>query len=114
MDWALAEEPVRLNAGEAANVVDGTARKSQNPVVADAVSWREWRLVFREAPLAEIADEFNRYNRNRIRVEGAQARSKLMTGVFDADRPESLIAYTSRDETLSVRKDGNDWVIGGR
>jgi transmembrane sensor len=82
--------------------------------VTDALSWRQRRLVFRDAPLADVAAEFNRYNRIQIRIEGSAARGKQLTGIFDADRPQSIILFASKDESLSVQPDGDNWVIRSR
>lgn len=111
---ARAATAVILDAGEAAKVTGGAVRKNVAAAAADTVSWREWRLVFRDTPLAVVAEEFNRYNRNQIIIEGAAARAKQMTGVFDADLPDSLIAYTAKDETLTVRSEGENWIISAR
>jgi transmembrane sensor len=105
---------IRLTAGEAADVQAGriTAHPLQN--LASAASWRERRLVFTDAPLREVAHEFNRYNRTRIRVEGAAGDRLRLTGIFDADRPQALILYALKSSTLDVEPVGNDWVIRER
>src|SRR3546814_10323873 len=36
--------------------------------VADALAWRDGMLKFDQAPLSEVATEFNRYNRRQIVV----------------------------------------------
>ena len=52
--------------------------------ITQTVAWRERRLVFTKEALADIAEEFNRYNRApQIRVEGDIARNTRYTGVFD-------------------------------
>jgi transmembrane sensor len=106
--------PTRVTAGEGADVHAGqvTAHPLQN--VASAASWRERRLVFTDAPLSEVAHEFNRYNRTRVRVEGAAGNRLRLTGIFDADRPQALILYALKSNTLDVVPDGNDWVIRER
>jgi len=79
------------------------------------VSWRQRRLVFKNATLGEVASEFNRYNRVQIKVEGNVANTPMFkAAVFDADRPQALILYASNDESLSVEADGENWVIRGR
>jgi transmembrane sensor len=105
---------IRVTAGEGADVHGGrvTAHALQN--VASAASWRERRLVFTDATLGEVAREFNRYNRTRIRVEGNAGDRLRLTGIFDADRPQALILYALRSNTVDVQPDGNDWVIRER
>lgn len=41
-------------------------------------------------------------------------RTKKLTGIFDADRPNALIMYAMKDEALVVEPDGADWVIRAR
>jgi len=47
--------------------------------------------MFHATPLSEIAQEFNRYNRLQIRVEGRDAQQLQFWGVFDADKPTKPI-----------------------
>lgn len=65
-------------------------------------------LVFSGDTLAEIAEDFNRYNRSpRILVEGDAARARQFSGVFDAHDPDSLIHSLARDRYLEVvQRDG--------
>ncbi len=109
----IAPQPVELTAGERALVDKGRIERAHTDTVT-AVAWRTRRLVFTDTPLAEVAAEFNRYNRTRIRVEGEAAASRQLTGIFDADRPKALILYAMKDETLVVSPDGDHWVIGAR
>jgi len=111
---AQAVDPIRVTAGESVDVQAGrlTAHPVQN--IAGVVSWRERRLVFTDAPLSEVAREFNRYNRTRIRVEGAAGDRLRLTGIFDADRPQALVLYALKSNSLDVEPDGNDWVIRER
>lgn len=111
---ARAVDPIRVTAGESVDVQGGrlTTHPPQN--IAGVVSWRERRLVFTDAPLSEVAREFNRYNRTRIRVEGAAGDRLRLTGIFDADRPQALILYALKSNNLDVEPDGNDWVIRER
>ncbi|HUI60641.1 MAG TPA: FecR domain-containing protein [Steroidobacteraceae bacterium] len=109
---AVAPDPVSVTAGEKAQVSLGRVSKSVEPAV-DVLAWRQRRLIFYDATLAEVADEFNRYNRSQIRVEGAAALQRL-TGIFDADHPQSLILYASREDSLVVLPAGGDWVISAR
>jgi transmembrane sensor len=70
--------------------------------VSDAVAWRERRLVFRQQTLEHIAGEFNRYSRKQIRLEGADIRNRVYSGVFDADDIDSLVQVLMRDADLVV------------
>jgi len=97
-----------LNAGQEAQIANGGKVLLPAQNVADAVAWRERRLVFRGTPLEAVAAEFNRYNPQQIQVEGATARRKLLSGTFDADDPASLVLFlkTLDDLTVEHRQDG--------
>jgi len=60
--------------------------------------------VFADDRLDDIAAEFNRWNRTQIQVNGEIPAAKLYSGAFDADDPNSLIAFLQQDSTLSVEK----------
>jgi transmembrane sensor len=70
--------------------------------VADAVAWRARRVIFRERRLDFIAEEFNRYSRKKIVLDGPGVESRVYTGVFDADDVESLAQVLARDPALVV------------
>lgn len=107
------QAPLRLAAGEEAKVSSGRVIKSAHPSVENSLSWRQRRLKFLNAPLWEIADELNRYNKVQVIVEGA-AREKKFSGVFDADHPEILALYAAKDDSLAVAPEENRWVIRSR
>ncbi|HEY4214152.1 MAG TPA: FecR domain-containing protein [Steroidobacteraceae bacterium] len=105
----------RVSAGEIARVTTGRVIASHVAAVTDAISWRDRRLIFHNATLGEVASELNRYNRTQIKVDLAVADKPMFkTAVFDADRPQALILYASREDSLSVEPDGDDWVIRAR
>jgi len=104
---------VRLAAGEEARVDSRHISKAAQTRVADALSWRQRRLVFREASLAEVAAEFNRYNRTKIRVEVPNGGMDV-TGAFDADRPIVLVQFAQKQPSLSVEQRADEWVIRRR
>lgn len=72
--------------------------------VSDAVAWQQRRLVFKQKTLEYIVGEFNRYNRQKIRLEGSTIVNRVYTGVFDADDPDSLVQVLARDTNLIVEK----------
>jgi transmembrane sensor len=114
---ASAAEPhlARVAAGEQARILaDGEIVTHSVPDLAQIVSWRERRLVFRAERLEDVATQFNRYNAVQIRVEDDALRSKQITGVFDADDPRSFVQFLQRDSTLTVEDDGGEISIRRR
>jgi transmembrane sensor len=104
----------KLAAGEDARVEKGQIAARNGQSVADTLAWRQRRLVFHDARLADVAAEFNRYNRTKIRIQGDAAKEILLSGIFDADRPPALMLYAARNPDLAVEPAGNDWVIRDR
>lgn len=104
---------LQLAEGEALTISTGGAIGEPARVDVDDIgAWRQRRLVFRDRPLAEIVEEFQRYNRTPvIRVEGEELRSRTFNGVFDADDPQTLVAYLATDTTISFERRGNELVI---
>jgi transmembrane sensor len=105
-----------LAAGEQATVSAGghIVTRSSPELVAQVGAWRERRLVFRGDSLDRVADEFNRYNALVIRIEGDGIRNKHLTGVFDADDPESLVLFLAQDSDMTVDRRGEAIVIRSR
>src|SRR5262249_32988482 len=104
----------RLAAGEQVRVSGRLIEPQKGASVSDVLAWRQRRLVFHHAPLADGAAEFNRYNRTKIRIEGEAAQGIRLSGIFDADRPQALMLYAARNDQLAVEPQGGDWVIRGQ
>jgi transmembrane sensor len=105
---------MQLTAGHEARIAAGKVVATPGRDVADAVAWNQRRLVFREAPLIEVAAEFNRYNRTSIRLEDERVRELRLTGVFSADHPQSVILYLRKDESLVVEQFDDEWHVRSR
>ena len=105
-----------LAAGQTATIIAN--RKVTLPAavdVADATAWRQHRLVFRKQTLADMALEFNRYNRDpQIRVEGEALQAREFNGVFDADDPESLVRFLESLDGIAVDRSGGVIVVRAR
>lgn len=101
------EQPANLAAGESAKIApDGRLEQHTRADVAQATSWRQRRLHFHGETLAEIAEEFNRYNARQIEIEDDVAAARHFNGVFDADDPASFVEFLQRTGKLEVSSDG--------
>jgi len=111
----IASEAI-LAAGETATIMAlGKVTQPAAVDVADATAWRQHRLVFRKQTLADMALEFNRYNREpQIRVEGEALKTREFNGVFDADDPESLVRFLESLDGIAVDRSGRTIVIRTR
>jgi len=112
---ALSKLPAstRVPAGEKVVIIaDGHLTPHASISAQEASAWQQRRLVFRKHTLAEIAAEFNRYNRTpQIRVEGDSLRATRFSGVFDADDPETLLGYLATDARFAFDRTDSELVI---
>jgi transmembrane sensor len=95
-----------LVAGDRLIVEDSGANTIQHGVdVGAAISWIQHQLVFERRPLGEVADEFNRYNRDRIVIRGDALRAEEVSGVFQSNDIASFVAFLSNIPGVSVTTD---------
>ena len=75
--------------------------------VAASVAWTQRQLMFEHRPLSEVAEEFNRYNKDRIDIDSAELKGQEVTGVFDAKDPASFVAFLSSVPGVEIREGSN-------
>jgi transmembrane sensor len=85
--------PVYLAAGEQAVVTAQSTVKRKRTDVQAATAWIQKKLVFDSTPLAEVVDEFNRYNTRALVVEGAELGGLAISGVYSSTDPTSLLRF---------------------
>ncbi len=101
-----AGRPVELSEGD--EIVISPERK---PTAADlrpastsaraATAWRQHRLVFENAALAEVVVEFNRYNLRQFVIHDPVLAAERISGVFDADKPGDLLGFLANNGEVS-------------
>lgn len=94
-------EPVLLDAGEQMAIASDALVKVSSPDLRAATAWTQKRLVFEETPLAEVADEFNRYNARPLRIDPALQRVAI-SGLYSSTDPTSLIAFLRAQPHIQV------------
>lgn len=77
---------------------------------AQAAAWREHRLIFQDAALAEVVAELSRYTETRIRITDPALGRRRVTAIFPLDGVESVIARADRLLPISVTRTGPDEV----
>lgn len=90
-----------LSAGERLTVAPRSQPIPERVDVAAATAWRQRQLVFDSVPLAEVAEEFNRYSARPLRVEEGVGSELQLSGVFTTD-PEFLIRYLRERSDVAV------------
>ena len=67
-----------------------------------ATAWTARRLIFEDAPLAEVVAEFNRYNRRQIHVDTDALATRRITGVFKVHDIDLLVGFLQGQHDLRV------------
>jgi len=95
-------------------VADANSMKMSKKPIRDLMtelSWRRGMLVFKDTMLEEAAAQFNRYNREKIVLAGADIARLKINGSFQASSSE-LFARSVQDLFgLTVTHTGNELVI---
>lgn len=79
--------------------------------LSDASAWRRGMLVFRDATLAEAAEEFNRYNDEQIVVHGSRAAKLKIDGTFHFDNVAGFTNMAQHVLDLQVRRSNGEIAI---
>jgi transmembrane sensor len=70
--------------------------------VEDKLSWRDGRLVFDGTSLAEVAEEFNRYNRQQLLISDPSVAAIRISGTFKALNVEAFVRLLKEAYGLKV------------
>jgi transmembrane sensor len=105
---ALAGADLALAAGEQLVVAPNVTPHPERANIETATAWTQRKLVFEHRALGEVADEFNRYNRERIEIQSPQLRSQEITGVFEANNPESFMTFLAKIPDVTVERSAGD------
>jgi transmembrane sensor len=93
---------ILLSAGEQATVTRKTVQRQAHPNLTSATAWRQRQIVFDSASLAEVAEEFNRYNQRQFIIDDAELDDFHISGVFSSTDPSSLIRFLRERPNLRV------------
>jgi transmembrane sensor len=69
-----------------------------------AIAWTQRQLMFEHRPLSEVAEEFNRYNSDRIEIDSVELQRREVTGVFNAKDPASFLSFLSTLPGVVIRE----------
>jgi transmembrane sensor len=104
-----------LTVGQEAQIARQGGIVTRKIEVAQAAAWRQRRLVFLNDSLADIAAEFNRYNRRpQVLIEDDEAARKRFAASFDVDAPEALVQVLETNPELTVEQVGNEIRVRSR
>lgn len=97
--------PLTLAASDSVAITSsGLGPPQHGTNVTAAIAWTQRQLMFEHRPLREIAEEFNRYNRERIEIDSVELQRREVTGVFKAKDPASFLSFLSTLPGVVVRE----------
>jgi transmembrane sensor len=90
--------------GDVAIALGSSTMVISKPVAAieDKLTWREGRLVFDGTSLAEVADDFNRYNRQLLLISDPSVAAIRISGTFKASNVEAFVRLLKEAYGLKV------------
>jgi transmembrane sensor len=94
-------EPVYLEPGRAVEYQDQRLTVVHPFDPASGFAWRQRQLVFRQQPLSDVVAELNRYWPGKTLVLGDALRDRVVSGVFEIDKPDAVIK--ALEYTLNLR-----------
>ena len=103
--------PTPLAAGEQLTLVPRTVQHAVRTDVATAIAWTQRKLVFEHRHLDEVAEEFNRYNRQIVEIRGAALRLQEVTGVFQANDPASFLMFLAGLPGVAIERSADRVVV---
>jgi transmembrane sensor len=93
---------ILVAAGEQLTVTPKVIQIAEHPNIASATAWTQRQLIFESASLADVADEFNRYNDRQLIVGDPRLEAFHVSGVFSSTDPASLIRFLRARPELRV------------
>jgi transmembrane sensor len=86
------------------------SKKSQ-PELTNQLAWRRGVLVFNNAALADVAAEFNRYNRQKIIIADRAVGRRTINGAFQANDLEAMTNIAREVFGLRVERRNDEILI---
>jgi transmembrane sensor len=93
---------IMVTAGEQLTVTPKLVQIAEHPNIATATAWTQRQLIFESASLADVADEFNRYNDRQLIVADPRLETFHVSGVFSSTDPASLIRFLRARPELRI------------
>jgi transmembrane sensor len=98
-----------LSAGEQVTVTPAEAMPAPaHADIAAATAWMQRRLIFDGSKLPDVVQEFNRYNRRQLMIEGPQLTEFHVSGVYSSSDPASLIRFLRDQPGIKITEDNNE------
>jgi transmembrane sensor len=108
--------PLLLSSGERAMVAKGSGiKRNAGPLLERVEAWPRHLIVFHDEQLADVVAEFNRYNKQPLRIADPELAGMVITGTFSSDDPASLLDFLKRykDTQVHTAPDGSQILSRG-
>lgn len=93
---------VLVSAGEQVVVTGPTVPAPKRANIQAATAWLERRLVFDGSRLADVAEDFNRYNSRQIVIADPRLEDFHISGIYSSTDPASLIRFLQSQPGVEV------------
>lgn len=104
--------PIALNANERISISSvGVTGGVRRVALAHEAQWEDTELVFENLRVAEVVNRFNRRNRVQIRIADEALAARRVSGIFDADDPQSFVAFLSTIAGAKSIERGSDEIL---
>jgi len=100
---ALRQEML-VAAGHRAQVATDEIHQDVQLAPERAIAWKDHRLIFENETIGNVIAEFNRYNRRQIMLDDPALAGQRIDGVFDAEKPQNLIAFLRHNTGARIRE----------
>ncbi|HET6764528.1 MAG TPA: FecR domain-containing protein [Longimicrobiaceae bacterium] len=107
---AVGAAPARgvvLRPGDRAEVRRGAVRPAPGTATDEDLAWTRGRLVFRDAPVEQVADELHRWYGIELRVQDAALARRLLTASFGNEPREEVLRVVALTLGAEVKMHGD-------
>ena len=94
----------QLTVSNAKSATGSAGAGPQRTNVAAATAWTHRSLVFESMPLAEVAEEFNRYNSRQLVIVDPELTHIRISGMFSSEDPALLLKFLKTQPELSINE----------
>jgi len=99
---------VLVSTGEQVTVTDQEVPKPHAANLRAATAWTQRELVFEMTPLAEVAQEFNRYNTRKLVISDPTVAAFHVTGIFPSADAGLLLRFLRAQQGINVVEAGGE------
>lgn len=109
----MATQSALLAPGDVVTATADSMSMEKKPVAEldDALAWRRGMLVFHRTPLAQVAAEYNRYNRARIVIADADVARRPITATVPVNDLAAFARMAQNFFGLHVQRNGDEIVV---